>query len=111
METGKNGSVVFKGKIRDMHNVNGTLSYRYIPIKKTISKADYIHPAGTNRHAGYYNSNLFISMIKRGMLEVIGTAEKIKMEQLPAGVSVDTSGFLAEVNICLPDSFSKYIKA
>ena len=55
----------------------------------------------------YYNSDLFISMLNGAYQEAIQRKTWCRVEQLPECVKLDTTGFLAEVTITLPQSFMR----
>ena len=50
------------------------------------------------KYGSYANSDLFPSILSRRAKE-LGVGEYIKLDSVPAGVTVDTTGFLALVTI------------
>lgn len=62
-----------------------------------------MHAFRTSRAFGpYANSDLFPAILKRA-LRAMGIGERIDIAAPPAGVTVDTSSFLACVTIDVPD--------
>lgn len=52
----------------------------------------------------YYNSDLFTSILNRAYRRMIGQySEFVYIDALPAGVTVDTTKFLAVVRVALPE--------
>lgn len=53
----------------------------------------------------YYNSDLFAAILTRAYRVIVGTSEWCYLDRIPAGVTVDTSKFLAVVTIPLAKNF------
>ena len=94
-------TIIFKGKVQDMLYSGETVpSYQYIKIpvldrKHCDMSAFRNHP----RYGGLANSDLFKSLLARIRRDIFGNSQVLKLSNLPAGVTVDTSGFLAIVTI------------
>lgn len=97
----KTTQITFKTKVRKLHNGDGTTS-DYIEPKRVVGRVDCnLRP---HEHT-YYNSDLFPAMLNGAYNKVIGGKAFLCLESLPAGVTVDTSKFLAIVTVTLPDTF------
>jgi hypothetical protein len=94
------GSMIeFKGKVRTVYNVDDTVAYRFISVPKIARNHCNMQAFRVSRKFGSYaNSDLFLGMM-RGELESRGIRDRIKLDSLPDGVTVDESGFLAVVTI------------
>jgi hypothetical protein len=86
-------------KIHDVYNHDDSLAFRYVK-KPKLTRSHCNMPEWRNhpKWGGYANSDLFTGILSRQTQHV---PELIKLEQLPAGVSIDTSGFLAQVTIAV----------
>jgi hypothetical protein len=94
MET---ATITFRGKIRDVHYPDDSLAYRYIAIPQLRRhhcnmQAFRNHPT----YGGYANSDLFHTMLSR-IRETISPLGRLRLDSIPAYVSVDSSKFLATV--------------
>lgn len=94
--------VCFRAKVRRVYNMDDTLAYEYV----TVPKLDRCHcdmrKFGDSRKFGpYSNSDLFPAMLRRAVSHV---GDKIRLNAIPPGVSVDTSGFLAAVTITIEEA-------
>lgn len=74
-----------------------------IDFKKRVKKSDCsMKPCDHT----YYNSDIFEGMLNRAYKQVIGEYTSFKrLDDMPPGVTVDTSKFLAVVTILLPETF------
>ncbi len=94
-------TITFKGKVQDMLYSGETVpSYQYIKIptldrKHCDMSAFRNHP----RYGGLANSDLFNSCLARIKRDIFGTSDLLKLNNIPANVTVDMSGFLAIVTI------------
>jgi hypothetical protein len=50
------------------------------------------------RYGSFANSDLFQNMLTRIRRDVFGTSDAVRLDRIPSGVLVDTSGFLATVS-------------
>ena len=93
--------IQFKTKVRKLHEADDTLS-DYIELKRAVTRHDCdLKP---HQHT-YYNCDMFPAMLNRAYKAVTGSKEWIRLNQLPEGVTVDTSKFLAVVTVQLPENF------
>ena len=76
----------------------------FVPVKKTLGRNDVtsLHEFRTHPKWGAYaNSDLAGGIIRRLVKERIGNRTFIDTENVPDGVEVDLSGFLAAVTLDL----------
>jgi hypothetical protein len=91
-------NITFKTKVKTMYNMDNSIAYQYLSVpalkrSHCDMRSFRIHP----KYGAYANSDFF-----EGMLNKI-KADKfyngiIKLDNIPDGVIVDTSGFLASVS-------------
>lgn len=94
-------AIHFKTKVRSLVEADQTES-PYIDLKRCVTRKDCnLKP---HQHV-YYNSDLFPSMLNRAYRQITQGREWLRLSELPPGVNVDTSGFLAVVTIQLPENF------
>ena len=79
---------------------DGTPAPARVPVPKKFGAQHYDrqHFRDDARYAAIANSDLFPSAIA-GALRKLGIGAAIRLDNLPPGVTVDTSGFLAVVTI------------
>lgn len=88
-------AIIFKTKVRKLTEPNGSES-DYVELKRAVSRSDTdMKPCDHT----YYNSDLFPAILNRAYQKAIGGREWVRLRDLPPGVSVDTSKFLAVVRI------------
>lgn len=90
-------------KIRDCGE-NRNEIWMAIDFKKKLAKTDTNLKPHDHK---YFNSALFEQILNREYRRIIGTKDWAYLNQLPVGVSVDASKFLATVTIELPETFFK----
>ncbi len=90
-------TVTYKAKVREMLNAADAV-VPYVDFKRTLSRRDCDLKPHTH---DYYNSDLFPAMLNGAYRAAIGNREWCELSALPAGVTVDTSGFLATVTVRL----------
>lgn len=96
------GAIVFKTKPYEVKQSDGTKRLA-IDWKKKLQRTDCTLRA--HEHP-YYNSDLFVLMLNRAYRAIIGHyASWCYLNELPEGVTVDTSKFMAVVTIKLPPNF------
>ncbi|WP_224962603.1 hypothetical protein [Geomonas subterranea] len=83
--------IQYKTKVKKMAN-----GREYIDFKKTLDRKDT--PLKPHEHT-YYNSDLFPSIIRRAALKAQNNRAWCYVDELPAGISLDATGFLAVVTI------------
>ena len=88
--------ITYKVKVKQIGIAGETATEPYIEYKREIGRHDCdIRP---HQHE-YYNSDLFISMLKGAHKAATGGKQWCRLSQLPPSVAVDTSGFLAVVSV------------
>jgi hypothetical protein len=92
-------TIVFKSKIREVVNMDGTLAWKYVGVpvfqrKHCDMHAFRFHP----KYGTYANSDLFPNMLGR-IRESLFPNGSLRLDRIPENVSVDDSGFLAEVTV------------
>ena len=92
-------TIQFKAKIENVTFVDGSFCDVRVKVPAIRSihcdmHAFRMHP----RYGAYANSNLFPTLLKRA-LEGVGVQEYISLAAIPDAVTVDCSGFLAQVTI------------
>ncbi len=94
-------NIKFKAKVTPFYNPDGTANSER--IKVPAIKPSHCDMRAFRQHARFgpmANSEFFPGIIKKA-LKSAGINEWLKLTDLPAAVSVDTSGFLARVTITL----------
>jgi hypothetical protein len=90
--------IEFKSKIRTMHSAGGEELYRYIDVPALDRKhCDMAAFRNHPKYGGYANSDLFKGMLSHIRKGMFGDGGKLRLDAIPAGVTVDASGFLAVV--------------
>ena len=90
-------TIQFKGKVKSAYYVDDTLAYRYIAVPAlTRTHCDMAAFRSHPKYGAYANSDLFPGMLK-GIRANVFAGDKLKLDAIPEGVTVDTSGFLATV--------------
>lgn len=93
----KTATITFKAKPEPVWN--GDVEEKWIKIPKlSRSHCDMKAFRFHQKYGSYANSDLFISMLGRIRSEKFGSCEYIKLHNIPEGVEIDTSGFLAVVS-------------
>jgi len=90
----------FRAKVTESFYVNGDSAGKRIqvPTLKRIHcnmQEFRIHP----KWGSYANSDLFLGILREIRTRLFGECGVLKLDSIPEGVTVDTSGFLAEVTI------------
>lgn len=93
-------TIVFKGKVKPLYWANDELAYEYIAIPELDRKhcnmaAFRNHP----KYGAYANSDLFKGILAGIKRDLFGNRTTLRLDEIPEGVTVDTSGFLAIVTI------------
>lgn len=92
-------TITFKTKGHKVENSDGTLAYLMFNVPKlTRSHCDMNAFRKHPRFGGIANSDLFPNALSR-IVRDVAPAGFIRSDRVPAGVTVDTSGFLASVTI------------
>ena len=87
--------ITYKTKVRELCDADGSPK-PYIDYKRALTRRDCnLRP---HEH-DYYNSDMFIGMLNRAHKAATGGREWCCLCDLPTGVTVDATGFLATVTI------------
>lgn len=96
--------ITFKAKPIDVYNADDTFAFRQVKVASIGTQhCDMAAFRCSKAFGGYANSQLFPAMLKRALRDN-GVGATLRLDQLPACVTVDDSGFLAVVTIDLPDA-------
>ena len=90
--------ISFKGKIETVYNVDESVAWRFIKVPELARR--HCDMNAMRQHAkfrGLANSDLFPNLLKRIKADRLG--ETVRLDRVPEGVTVDTSGFLAKVTL------------
>src|SRR3546814_9559032 len=88
--------IVFRAKVETIHNMDDTVAFRHVKVPNLARRhCDMAAFRADHRYSSYANSDLFPAMLGRAV-KALGVGEHIRMDAIPSGVSVDTSGFLAD---------------
>ena len=98
--------IAFRAKVQKMYTVNDDLLYEFIVVPKLTRKHVNMGEARSHhKYGGLANSSLFESGVLSGLRKTVfkdshgGPDQRIvRLDQIPHGVQVDTSGFLAHVS-------------
>lgn len=89
--------IQFKGKIQTVYNMDDSVAYKYIQIPQVDRKHCDMNAFRSHaKYGAYANSDLFKGMLRRIRQETFGK-DILRLDAIPPGVNVDTSGFLAVV--------------
>lgn len=92
-------TIQFKAKIQTVYNMDDTPAYYYIHVPELDRKhCDMPAFRQHKKYGPYANSDLFKGMLKRIRSDIF-QGRPLKLNAIPEGVTVDTSGFLAVVTI------------
>lgn len=91
--------ITFRAKIETIYHMDDTVAYRRVKVPKlTARHCDMPAFRQDQKYGPYANSDLFPSVLARAV-KALGVKDYIRLDAIPNGVSVDTSGFLAQVTI------------
>ena len=92
-------TITFRGKVEPVYHPDNTLAYELIKVPRLERR--HCDMNGFRRHpkyGGLANSDLFPSLLVRIAAD-IGLKSHLRLDPLPAGVSVDRSSFLATITV------------
>ena len=93
--------VAFKAKVQNVYNMDNTLAFQYVKVPTlNRSHCDMAAFRSHKKIGPYANSDLFPSILARSC-KSLGLGGMIRLEAIPDGVEVDTTGFLASVSFNL----------
>lgn len=95
--------VTFKAKPRTVYNPDDTPAYQWVKVP-VLSTQHCDMPAFRQSQAfgGIANSSLFPNALRRAVA-ALGVRDHLRLDQLPEGVAVDTTGFLAVITITIEE--------
>ena len=92
--------ISFRAKVQTMHAMDDTPLYDFIAVPEfKRSHVDMEAARNHPKYGGYANSDLFPGMLARIRKDVLNGRAYLRMNELPANVTVDAGGFLAQVTI------------
>jgi len=95
-------TIEFKAKVKHVHNFDGTVAYEYIQVPELTRRhcdmnAFRQHP----KFGGLANSDLFAGILSRVRSGLVNGGLGLRLDRLPDNVTVNTSGFLALVQVAV----------
>lgn len=91
-------TVTFKARPEKIYNMDDTLAYERIKVPAlTRSHCDMPAFRKHPKFGGWANSDLFLGMLNKQVRALTGN--HIRLGAAPAGVTLDSSGFLTAVTI------------
>ena len=97
--------VAFRAKVETVYHMDGSVAWRQVRVPTLARKhCDMTAFRAHARFGGLANSDLFPGILARLRRDTLGGADRdyLRLDRLPAAVTVDTSGFLALVTIAVP---------
>jgi len=93
--------VRFKAKVQRVVNMDGTPAYEYVKVPALNRRHADMHAFRTHPEYGpLANSDFFPSVLAHAA-KAVAPEGIIRLDKVPDGVTVDTSGFLAVVTLDL----------
>jgi hypothetical protein len=92
--------IQFKAKVQTVFNMDDTPAYHYIAVP--VFKRSHVDMNAARQHPKYgmlANSDMFPGVLAKIRSGIVGGSLGIRMDRIPPNVTVDTSGFLANVVI------------
>lgn len=90
--------IKFKTKLKSMYIVGGTFDYDYVQVPEfKRSHCDMQAFRSHSKYGAYANSDLFLGMLSHIRKNTFKNGI-LKMNEIPDGVHVDTSGFFVSVS-------------
>lgn len=93
--------VQFKTKVKQLRESDDSVS-DFVDFKQSVQKGDVVDSSGKrmqpHQHT-YYNSDLMKGIVQRAYSSAIKNKGWSRLSELPDGVTVDTSKFLAIVRV------------
>ena len=91
-------SIEFRAKVETIYNMDDTVAFQRIKVPTLDRK--HCDMAAFRKHpkfGGLANSDLFKNVLARIKRDRLG--DYVRLDRIPEGVTVDTSGFLALVSL------------
>ena len=100
----KPATIEFKAKVQTVYNFDDTVAWRYVKVPAlTRAHCDVTAFRSHARYGGLANSDLFPAILSR-QVKARGIKDTIRLDQIPADVTIDESGFLARVVIDISEA-------
>lgn len=89
--------IIFKGKVENVYNMmDETIAYKRIKVPTLARRHCDINTFRNHKKYGMFiNSDIFNGVLARIKRDYLG--EYIRLDKIPNGVTIDTTGFLNEV--------------
>lgn len=90
--------IEFRAKVETVYNVDDTIAF--LRVKVPALKRNHCDMAAFRTHpkfGGFANSDMFPNILARVRRDRLG--EYVRLDAIPEGVQVDTSGYLALVSL------------
>ena len=92
--------ITFKAKAKQVFNPDGSPAWRVIHVPVfTRSHCDMAAWRQHPRWHGFANSDMFPNILSRLRRDMFKGRDYFRLDQIPEGVAVDESGFLAVITI------------
>ena len=92
-------TITFRGKVEPVYHPDNTLAYELIKVPRLERRhCDMSGFRRNPRYGGLADSDLFPNLLIR-IVASLGIKSRLRLDQLPAGVSVDRSSFLATITV------------
>ena len=91
-------SIEFRAKVETIYNMDDTVAFQRIKVPTLDRK--HCDMAAFRKHpkfGGFANSDMFKNVLARIKRDRLG--DYVRLDRIPEGVTVDTSGFLALVSL------------
>lgn len=93
--------IEFKAKVQTVYHMDDTVAYTYVSVPNfTRSHCDIAAFRKHPKYSGLVNSDLFKNVLARIKTNVAKNGV-IRLDRLPEGCEIDTSGFLAKVKLTI----------
>jgi hypothetical protein len=90
--------IEFRAKAETIYNMDDTVAYQRVKVPTLDRKhCDMSAFRKHSRFGGFANSDLFKNVLSKIRREKLG--DYIRLDRIPEGVAVDTTGFLCLVSI------------
>lgn len=95
-------TISFRAKVQKVYNLDDTVAYERVQVPKLArSHCDMEAFRRHSKYGPYANSDLFANILVKIRRERLTGpyGDHVRLDKLPEGVQVDTSGFLAVVSV------------
>ena len=94
--------ITYKGKLRRTVYADGTLAYEYVTVPKLTEKHCDMRAASQHPKYGMWASSTLFPGQLAGIKRRYFPKGEVRLNDLPDGVNVNTSGYLAVVTVDVP---------